>query len=84
MRKDWENRTPRWRASLTVDRVRRTIEALEYFITMTNLQEDPRYKGDLDYFRQTLDNFDSLIPEKAASAMPLFDDWLTDSELQGI
>lgn len=81
---DRHNRTPRWRASLTIDRVRRTIEALEHFITMKNLQEDPRYKGDLDYFKQTLDNFDSLIPERAASNMLLFDDWLKDSELHGI
>ena len=77
MRKDWKNRTPRWRASLTVDRVRRTIEALEFFITMKDLQEDPRYTGDLEYYRQTLDNFDNLLSKRAASNMPLFDeDWI--------
>ena len=80
MRKDWKNRTPRWRVSLTIDRVRRTIEALEYFIRMEGLQEDPRYTEDLEYYRQTLDNFDSLLPERAASTMPLFEeDWGFDT-----
>jgi len=76
MRKDWKNRTPRWRASLTIDRVRRTVEVYEYFITMKDLQEDPRYAGDLEYFQQTLKNFETSLPERAESAMPLFEeDW---------
>ena len=79
-RKDWEGRTPRWRASLTVDRVRRTVEAYEYFITMKDLQQDPRYTEDLDYYRQTLANFDTLLPEVAATSAPLFDnDWFEDA-----
>lgn len=76
MRKDWETRTPRWRSSLTLPRVKRVIEALEYFITMRDLQEDPRYAGDLEYFQQTLNNFESSLPERAASSAPLFEeDW---------
>lgn len=75
-RKDWQNRTPRWRSSLTLPRVRRVIEALEYFITMKDLQEDPRYSGDLEYFQQTLNNFENPLPKRADSSMPLFEeDW---------
>lgn len=80
MRKDWEGRTPRWRASLTVDRVRRTIEALEYFIIQKGLQQDRRYAEDLVYYQQTLDNFETLLPERAATTAPLFDtDWFNDT-----
>ena len=71
---------PRWRASLAVDRVRRTIEAYEYFIIMKDLQQDPRYTEDLDYYRQTLVNFDTLLPEVAATSAPLFDnDWFEET-----
>lgn len=83
MREDWKGRTPRWRASLTQDRVRRTIEVYEYFITMRELQQDPRYTGDLRYYQNTLVNFDTLLPERAATSAPLFDtDWFEDDAFE--
>lgn len=79
MRKDWQSRTPRWRASLSVDRVCRTIEVYKHFITLKDLQQDPRHTEDLGYYQNILANFDTLLPERAATSAPLFDtDWFKD------
>lgn len=73
-RKDWIGRTPRWRVSMDDARLMRLVEALEYFLTMKNLWDDPRYTRDLELLKEAKSKMATpLVTREESSFMPLFD-----------
>ena len=77
-RKDWEGRTPRWRVSMDDARFGRLIEAFEYFVTMKNLWDDPRYVNDLELLKEArIKMATPLVSREDSSFMPLFDGGFT-------
>ena len=85
-RQDWEGRTPRWRCSLTQDRVERVIRCLQ--VRMFILKGAPVEKGDeellialkadTEYFQKVAEQFDKMLPDHE---YPLLDEkWLDDAD----
>ncbi len=73
-RQDWVGRTPRWRVSMDDARFGRIIEAFEYFLTVKNLWDDPRYTRDLELLKEAKSKMATpLVTREESSFMPLFD-----------
>jgi len=73
-RRDWIGRTPRWRVSMDDARLMRLIETLEYFMTMKNLWNDPRYSNDLELLKEAKGKMATpLVAREDSSYMPLFE-----------